>query len=114
MRVTLATLELASGSEAPRPTTTSRVSCAGHRPERRNGLLDAVGGGAQHLGVDAELAAVVDAQRIGGGVGVEHRGDVVLGMAGGEQHAGHRQHVIDALARKLSRPSRRMGLANSR
>ncbi len=34
---------------------------------------------------------------MGGGVGLEHRGNVVLGMAGGEQHAGHGEHVRDPL-----------------
>jgi hypothetical protein len=60
-------------------------------------LLDALGGGAQHLGVDAEFAAIVDADAVGGSIGVEHRRDVVLGMAGGKQHARHRQYMADAL-----------------
>ena len=62
MRVTLATLELASGSEAPRPTTTSSVSCAPTSGRRDAiGLRDAVAGGADHARVEPEIAAVFDA-----------------------------------------------------
>ena len=32
---------------------------------------------------------------------VEDRGDIVLHMTGGEQHAGHRQNMIDALGGQL-------------
>ena len=55
--------------------------------------LDAGAGRLDHLAVHAELAAVVDPQPRLGGVGVEHRGDVVLGVAGREQHRRDRQHV---------------------
>ena len=50
----------------------------------------------EQLRVDAELAAELDPQAVLGGIGVEHRGHVVLDVAGGEQHARHREHVIDA------------------
>ena len=97
MRVILATLELASGSEEPRPTTTSSVSPGGTGlaggGER---LADAGGGGLDHAALDAELAAIVDGDAALGGIAVEHRGDVVLGMAGGEEHAGDGQDAGDA------------------
>ena len=55
-------------------------------------------GGADHLEVDAQLAAVFDADagilRL---IGVEHRRDIVLGVAGGEKHARHREHSRHAL-----------------
>ena len=54
--------------------------------------LDAVAGGAQQLEIDGELAPVIDAQALVlGGVAVEHRGNVVLGVGRGEQHAGQGQ-----------------------
>ncbi len=64
-------------------------------------LLHAVGGGAHHLGVDAEILAVIDPEIVGGGIGVEHRGNVVLGVARREQHAGHGEHAGDALGFQL-------------
>lgn len=60
--------------------------------------LDAVAGSADHLQIDAELAAVIDDEilvlRL---VGVEHRGNVVLGVAGGKQHARHGKDTRDPL-----------------
>jgi hypothetical protein len=37
-------------------------------------------------------------------VGVEHRGNVVLDVAGGEQHAGQRQDAFDALGAQPVEP----------
>ncbi len=61
-------------------------------------LLDAGAGGAHHLGIDAELAAVLDPQALVlRHICIEHRGDVVLDVSGGEQHARHRQDMGVAL-----------------
>ena len=57
-------------------------------PNPRPGRLD-------HLEVDPKLPAVVDLEAGFGGIGVEHRGDVVLGVASGKQHRRHRQHMAD-------------------
>ena len=62
----------------------------------RERVGDPVAGGAQELGIEPEVAAEVDPDAVLGGVGVEHRGHVVLDVAGGEQHARDRQHVVDA------------------
>ena len=59
--------------------------------------LDAGAGGQDHAAVDPQLAAVINAQPRLSRIGVEHRGDVVLGVAGGEQHARHRQHPFHPL-----------------
>ena len=56
------------------------------------GLADARPGRLDHLEIDAELAAVIDAQAGFSRIGVEHRRDVVFGMTRGEQHPGYRQH----------------------
>ena len=65
-------------------------------------LVDAGAGGAQQLGIDRELTAVADGHagvlRL---IGVEHRRDVVLGVAGGEQHARHGEHVGHAAFAQL-------------
>ena len=60
----------------------------------RQGLLQAAGGRLDHLAVDPQFAAVVDPQSALGAVGVQHGGDVVLGVASGEQHRRHRQHML--------------------
>ena len=49
-----------------------------------------------HLEIDPKLPAVVDLQAGFGRIGVEHRGDVVLGMASGEQHRRHGEHMAHA------------------
>ena len=41
-----------------------------------------------------------------GRIGVEHGGNVVLGMAGGEQHAGDGEDLVDALPRRAGRGRR--------
>ncbi len=51
-----------------------------------------------HLEVHPQLPAVIDAQACLGRIGVEHRGNVVLGMAGSEQHRRHRQHLAHPLS----------------
>ena len=95
------TLELASGSEAPRPTTTSRVSCGATSPCSYIGALDrfahALACGADHLVIDAKLAAVVHFDVVLGAVGVEHGRNVILGMARREQHPRHREDALTAL-----------------
>ena len=58
-----------------------------------DGLIDAITGGGEHLGVDAQFLAVIDFDAVFGGIGVENAGDVVLGVAGGEQHAGNSQNA---------------------
>ena len=64
---------------------------------RRQRALHPFARGADQLEIDAELVAVVDAQPlVPGGVGIEHRRDVVLGVAGGEQHAGDGDHALRA------------------
>jgi len=53
-------------------------------------LKHPVTGGADHLEIDAELAAVDDFHvGVLSGVGVQHRGDIVFGVSGSKQHAGH-------------------------
>src|SRR6185312_2198616 len=55
----------------------------------RKALGDTVAGGAQHPGIDAQLATVGNADAgMGGLVGLEHRWNIVLGVAGSKQHAG--------------------------
>ena len=66
------------------------------------GLLDALGSDGEQPSVHGEIAAIVDLEIATlGRIGVEHRGDVVLHMAGGEQHAGNRQDVPHATAIEL-------------
>ena len=60
--------------------------------ERR---LDAGASGANHRQIDTQFAAVINTQSCLGSVGIENAGDVVLGVAGGEQHGGYRQHMLD-------------------
>ena len=62
------------------------------------GRTNAGAGRLDHLEINAQLPAVVDAQPGLSGVSIEHRGDVVLGMAGSEQHRRHGQDMADALA----------------
>ena len=69
---------------------------------RGQGLLDAVAGGLQHLGIDGELAAVVNLHgRVLGLVGGQDGGDVVFCVAGGKQHARHGEHLVVARVAKL-------------
>ena len=68
---------------------------------RVDGLLHAGAGGGDHLGVDAELAAVADLDPVPGGIGVEHGGNVVLGMHRGKEHPRHRE---DAGASLVAQP----------
>ena len=60
-------------------------------------LQDPVSGGTNHLQIDAQLAAIdnLDAGILGR-IGVEHGRDVVLGVAGSKQHAGHRVDTLHA------------------
>ena len=63
------------------------------RPIQR--LLDAIPRRFQHLRIDAELACVADLHAgMRNLVSAQYRRDVVLGVAGREQHAGHRQHQV--------------------
>ena len=59
-------------------------------------------GRLDHAAIHPEFAAVIDAKTGLGGVGVEHRRDVVLDMPGGEQHCRDGQHMAySALAQGL-------------
>src|SRR5690606_36987356 len=49
-----------------------------------------------HLEVDAELAAIGDRHLFPGRVDVEYRGYIVLGVAGGKQHAGDGEDLLHA------------------
>ena len=61
-------------------------------------LGDPVAGGPQHLQIDAQFAPIGDLEAVVCRcVGVENRGDVVLGVPGRKQHARHRQHVLHPL-----------------
>jgi hypothetical protein len=61
-------------------------------------FLDARAGGTDHLQIDPEFATVIDHRagilRL---IGIEHRGNVVLGVTCGKQHARHRQNAGHAL-----------------
>ena len=74
---------------------------------REQRLAHAVAGGADHLQIDAELAAIFDRQalvlRL---VGVEHRRYVVLGVACGKQHARHGEDLVDAVRPEPVEPVR--------
>ncbi|CAI8419636.1 MAG: Uncharacterised protein [Rhodospirillaceae bacterium] len=59
-------------------------------------LADALTGCTDHLVVDPQLAAIVHFDVVLGAVGVEHRGNVVLGVACREQHAGHGEDPLTA------------------
>ena len=66
---------------------------------------DPVAGGADHLHVDTKLAAVGDVEaRMLSRIGIQHRRNIVFGVAGGEQHAGHRQNTLDAARRQFIKP----------
>ena len=56
--------------------------------------LDSVARRGEQLWLDAEISAELDPNGVLGGIGIEHRRHVVLDVAGGEQHAGHREHVV--------------------
>ena len=55
---------------------------------RIQGFHNATAGGIDHLWIDAKFAAIQDFNAvILGLIGIQYRGNVVFGMAGGEQHA---------------------------
>ena len=61
-------------------------------------FLDAGRSGADHPQIDPQLAAIVNGHvRVHRLIGVQYRGDVILGVTGCKQHAGHRQNVVHAL-----------------
>ena len=64
-------------------------------------LADALAGRPDHLRIDAELAAIANGEIVLGGIGVEDGGNVVLGVAGGKQHARQRHDVPRTLAPQL-------------
>ena len=65
-------------------------------------LADAIARRAQELVVDAELARVADLHvRMLRLEGVEHRGDVVLGVAGREEHSRNREAELVAAGVEL-------------
>ena len=57
-------------------------------------VLNAAGGGGDHLGINTKFAAIADGRAVLGGIGVEHRGNVVLGVHGSKQHARHRKDPV--------------------
>ena len=57
------------------------------------GLLDPLGGGADHLRVHPQLAPVIHPDPVGPGIGVQHRGNVVLRVHRREQHPWHRENA---------------------
>ena len=61
----------------------------------RQRIADTAAGRLDHFSIHPQLAPVIHPQTALGGPGVEHRGDVILGMAGGEEHGRHRQHMTD-------------------
>ncbi len=78
---------------------------ARHRGRRRRqARLDPILRRLQQLRIDAEVPAEGDRQAMLGGIAVQHRGHVVLDVAGGEQHAWHRQDPLDALVAQLVEP----------
>ena len=59
-------------------------------------LFDAVAGCADHLEVNAKLAPIVEFDaRVLRRPGIQHRWNVILGVAGCKQHARNRQNMID-------------------
>ena len=59
---------------------------------------DAGAGGLDHLAIHPQLPAVIDPQSRLGGVGIEHRGDVVLGVTRRKQHGRNGQHMAHTAA----------------
>ena len=55
----------------------------------------------QHLEIDSQLAAILDGDVMLGRIGVQHRRNIILGMAGGKQHPRHSQHMINPLFTQL-------------
>src|SRR6266852_3626385 len=75
-----------------------RVGALGAALGARLGRGDAVGGGAQQLGLDRQLAAEAQLdRRVGGGEAVHLPGQVVLDVARREEHAGHGEDAPRAL-----------------
>ena len=69
--------------------------------------LDAVPGGADEFRVDAEFAGVVHRRPVmSGRPCVQHRRDVVLGVAGGEEHPRRRENAFDPRRRGARRARR--------
>ena len=57
--------------------------------------LNAVTSGAHHFGVNAQFFAIFNIEIVGGGIGVEHRWNIILGVACGKEHAGHSENTGD-------------------
>ena len=55
----------------------------------------------QHLKIDGKLTAILDGDVMLGSIGVQHRRNIILGMAGGKQHPRHSQYMIDPLFAQL-------------
>jgi hypothetical protein len=70
-------------------------------------FLDARAGGTDHLQIDPEFATVID-HRAGilCLIGIEHRGNVILGVTCGKQHARHGQNAGDPLGAQAVEPFR--------
>ena len=62
-----------------------------------HGLAHPVAGGTDQLHVHTQIPAIGDIQlRVLGAIGIDHRGQVVLHMARGEQHAGYSNNALVA------------------
>ena len=68
-----------------------------HSRRRLQGLPNPGAGGGDHQPVHPQLPSVVDRQVPLGAVGVQHRGDVVFGVARSEEHRRHGEHPLHAL-----------------
>ncbi len=67
-----------------------------------HGLLNTSTGCLDHLEIKTQLAAIFNryARRFGL-IGIEHRGDVILGMTGSKQHAGNGQNARASLRHQI-------------
>ena len=71
----------------------------------RDGLHYAIPGGADHLEINAQFPAIHDIDPgILGRIGVQDRGNVILGVPGGKQHAGDRVNAFHASGDQLVEP----------
>ncbi len=96
-------LELASGSLVPRPTTTSSASARGRSRRRRGDARR-----RRRAAASASIAEVAAEAHLDAGVvgdeAVHLPGQVVLHVAGGEQHARHREDPPRAARRQRGEP----------
>lgn len=65
---------------------------------------DAHGGCPDQHGGESEFATIVDSNAVFACIGVEHGGNVVLGVHGGKQHSGNSQDPVAALPAQTVKP----------